>query len=129
MHEVGFDGIAIVVADEMQDTVGDEKLELQGERHAEPAGLSPRGIDRNHDLADQSARRFGDLQREGQDVRPPPHAAKGVVESSNLGIRDQRDVDGAPRASGSPERPARGLAKRTNGSGNTPLAVLDRQPH
>lgn len=129
MHEVGFDGITIIVADEMQDAVSDEKLELEGEWYAEPARLSLGSIDRNHDLSDEPTGRFGDLQRKGQDVRPPPDAAERAVEPSDLRVRNQGDVDVAPLAARSPQRPFGGPAERTERNGNTVLMVRDRQTH
>lgn len=129
VHEVGFDGITVIVADEMEEAVSDEKLELEAERYAETAGLSLGGIDRNHDLADETSSRFGNLQREGQDIRPPPDAAESPIEPSDLRVVDDRDLDVASLATGTSERPPGGTAERINGDGNAALTVVDDRAH
>jgi len=35
VHQAGFDGVTVVVADEVEDSMGDQELKLQGERNAE----------------------------------------------------------------------------------------------
>src|ERR1700674_5046444 len=37
VHQAGFDGITVIVADEVEDAVGDEELKLEIERNAESA--------------------------------------------------------------------------------------------
>jgi hypothetical protein len=43
---------------------------------------------------------LGDLEREGQDVGPAADAAEGPIESADLRVVDQRDLDDTGLAAG-----------------------------
>lgn len=125
MHEVGFDGIAIVVAHEVEDTVRDEELELEGEGDAETARLALGGVGRDHDLSRQPARRFGDFEREGQDIRPTANASERAVETTDLRIIHECDFDAAPLTTHRPERALGGTEQRPEGDGDAALAIFE----
>jgi hypothetical protein len=129
MHEIGFDGVAVVVADEMENAVRDEQLELEGEGHAKTAGLSLCRLHRDHDLADESSGRLGDFQREGEDVRPPPDATERAIEATNLHVVDERDLDAGAGSAQRPERTLGRMAQRPERDENVTLAVLDGRAH
>jgi len=44
VHETRLDGIAIIVADQMEHTVRDEQIQLDRERYLESVRLTPRGL-------------------------------------------------------------------------------------
>lgn len=115
MHEVGFDGVAVVIADEVKNAVGHEQLQLQVERDAEAARLALRGVERDHDLTDERGRRCADFQGEGEDVRPPSNPTEGAIELADFRVADQGDFDGPRLATDSPERPLGGPHQRAAG--------------
>jgi hypothetical protein len=125
VHEVGLDGIAVVVADQVKDAVRDEELELEGERDPETARLALRSVRRNHDLTDESAGRLGDFQRKGQDVRPPRDAAESAVEATDLHVGDERDLDAATFTAEPSERSLGSPGQRPKRDENPALVVLD----
>ena len=125
MHEIGFDGIAVVVAHEVKDAVRDEKAELQGEGDTETARLALCGIRRDHDLSHQSARRFGDFERKGQDVRPTVDATERAVETTDLCVIHECDVDAACLTAHRPERTLGGADQRPGRYGDAALALFD----
>jgi hypothetical protein len=124
MHEVGFDGIAVVVAHEMEDTVRDQELELQGEGEAETTRLASGGIGRDHDLSHQSARRFGDFEREGKDVRPAADAAEDAVETTDLRIIHECDFDASPLTPQGPKRALGGADQPPERNGDAASAIF-----
>jgi hypothetical protein len=125
MHEMGFDGIAVVVAHQVEDTVRDQELELQGDGNAETTRLALGGVGRDHDLSHQPARRFVDFEREGKDVRPTGDAAERAVETTDLRIIHERDFDAAPLTPHRPERTLGGADQRRARDGDAALAILE----
>lgn len=125
VHEVGFDGIAVVIAHKVEDAVRDEELELQRERDAEAARLAVGGVGRDHDLSHQSARRFGDFEREGQDVCPTADASEGAVETADLRVVHDGDFDAAPLTAHRVERTLGGTDQRPDGDGDAALAIFE----
>ena len=98
VHQAGFDGITVVVADEVEGAVGHEKLKLEIEGDAEPARLAPGGVHGDHDLAHEASVRLGDLQWKGQDIGPPAYAAECPIEPPDLRVVHERDLDDASLA-------------------------------
>jgi hypothetical protein len=127
VHEVGFDGIAVVIAHEVENAVRDEELELQREGDTETARLAVGGVGRDHDLPHQSARRSGDFKREGQDVCPTADASEGAVETADLRIVHDGDVDTAPLTAHRAERALGSTDQRPDGGGDAALAILERR--
>jgi len=125
MHEVGFDGISVVIAHEVENAVRDEELELQREGDAETTRLAVGGVGRDHDLSHQSARRCGDFEREGQDVCPAPDASEGAVETADLRVVHDGDVDAAPLTAHRAERALGGTDQRPGRDGDTALAIFE----
>ena len=123
--EVGFDGIAVIIAHQVEDAVRDEELELQREGDTETARLAVGGVGRDHDLPHQSARRSGDFEREGQDVCPTADASEGAVETADLRVVHDGDVDAAPLTAHRAERALGGTDQRPDGDGDPTLAIFE----
>jgi hypothetical protein len=129
VHQVGLHGIAIVVAHEMKGTVRDQQIELERQRHAEPARLSQRGVGGDDDLPDELTGRVRRLQREGQHVRPPADPAIARVHAPDLGVVHHRDLDGAGRPPDGDQRAHGGPGQTGNGDRDATLAVVDGRRH
>jgi hypothetical protein len=125
MHEVGFDGIAVVIAHEVEDAVGDEELQFPGEGDTEAARLTVGGVGRDHDLPHQPARRFGNFEREGQNVGPPADAAEGTIETTDLSVVNDGDLDAAPLTAHCAQRALGGMDQRPDGDGDAALAIFE----
>lgn len=125
VHEEGFDGIAVIIARQVENAVRDEELELQGEGNPETARLAVGGVGRNHDLPHQSARSSVDFEREGQDVCPTADASEGAVETADLRIVHEGDVDTAPLTAHRAERARGGTDQRPHGDGDTAPPVIE----
>src|SRR2546427_443609 len=129
VHEPGLAGVPVVVTDEVEHAVRDEQVELERERHAEPARLAPSSVRGDYDLAHERARRIGDAEREGEHIGAPPHAAPGGVQPADLVIADDENPDVAPRAAHRRERRARGSRQTRRRDRDTPLTIRDRDRH
>src|SRR3989475_11998814 len=129
VHEPGLAGVPVVVTDEVEHAVRDEQVELERERHAEPARLAPSRVRGDYDLAHERARRIGDAEREGEHIGAPPHAAPGGVQPADLVIADDENPDVAPRAAHRRERRARGSRQTRRRDRDTPLTIRDRDRH
>jgi len=108
VHETRLDGIAIIVADQMQHTVRDEQVQLDRERYLESVRLTPRGLALDDDLTDEGTRQVRRREWERQHVRAPTDAAVPAVEPSDRRVVDDDHVDVACRAPESGEGPLGG---------------------
>ena len=129
MHETRLDRIAIIVADQMQHTVRDEQVELDRERYLESVRLTPRGLPRDDDLADEGTRQVRRREWERQDVRAPADTAVSVVEPSDRRIVDDDHVDVACRAAKRGEGPLGGPREPRRRHGDPTLAIHDCCSH
>jgi hypothetical protein len=129
VHQIGFNRVSVVVANEVKDTMGDEKLEFQSERDAETTRLAPGGVHRHHDLAYQSTRRLGDFQWKGEDVRPSSDSAVEMVEATDFHIVHERDLDTSSLTAQRPERTLGDPDQRPRRGGVASLAMLDGRAH
>src|SRR5947207_1590629 len=118
--------VPVVVADEVEHAVGDEQVELERQRHAEPARLAAGGVRRDHDLAHEGTRPVGDFQRKRQDVGAPPNATPGRVQPAYRIIAENEDLDVAARPSHRRQGRARGPHQTRRPDGDAPLAIRDR---
>jgi hypothetical protein len=129
MHQLRLYRVAVIVAGEMHDSMGRQELELQREGYTHTPRLSGGGVDGDHHLPEQAARRPWQLEGKGEDVGPTPDPAVGGIEGPNLGIIHDRDVDLARRAAERVERPLAGALDVIRGNPTTPLPIGDRDRH
>ena len=83
VHTTSRSRIVIVVSNEMQQSVHEEKIQFQREADVLARRLPRGGVGRNDDLAEQT-RWPGSLQIEGQYIGRAPHAEIPLVESADL---------------------------------------------
>ena len=129
MHEDGFNGIAVVVAHEVQHAVRRQERHLQGARDAQPAGVSRRGVGGDDNLPDERSRRPRGLHGKGQHVGAARDAAMGAVEPADLGIADHSDFHGSPRSAQPGQRALRGAGQAGAVEANARLAIVDEDGH
>ena len=127
VHQGGLDRVAVVVADQVEHTVGDEQIQLGRERNLEAARLARGRLRRDHDLPDEwDARR---LERERQHIGPPGDAPVPRVETPNFGVVDDEHVHVARRATGGREGAARRPHEPRRRDRHCALAIRDRDGH
>ena len=129
MHQLRLHWITVIVAGEVEDAVRDEQAEFQPGGNAEASGLPPGRICRDHDLPHESARRLRHFDGEGQHVRPPTDAPEGAVETADLSVVDDRDLDDSPHPPQRSQRAVGGPGEPPARHGNAALAVLESRAH
>jgi hypothetical protein len=129
VHQLRLDVIAVIVAHEMEDTVRDEEIHLDGDRHAEALGVAPRRLGRHHDLPEKLAPRLLDLEGKGQNVGTPMHAEVLPVQPGDLGVVHEEDLDLARWPSHRVERRLGGTGESGTGNRDTALSIDHDSAH
>ena len=129
MHQVGLDGIAIIVTGEMKDPMRRQQLELERQRDAYALRLPDRSVGRNHHLTQQATGRVRQLQRERKHIGAPADPAMGSVQRTNRPVIDDGHVDVAVRAAQRVERALRGTREAPDGEYHAALPIDDRGRH
>jgi hypothetical protein len=129
VHQVGLDGVAVVIAHEVKGTVSDQQVELQRQRHPEAARLTAGGLGGDDDLAHQLAGRIGGFQREGQHVGAPADSPVPRVQSPDLGVVHDGDLDLTIRTTDRGQGAGDGPGQTGNRDRDSMLAVVDGRRH
>jgi hypothetical protein len=129
VHEAGLEGIAVVVADQVEHPVDDQQVQLGRERNANAMGLAPGCLGRDHDLANERDRDPRRLERERQHIGAPDDAPVAAVETRDGRVVHHQHVDGAGRPAQRPEGTFGGPGEPPRRDGDLALAIGDRRWH
>jgi hypothetical protein len=91
--------------------------------------LSPSGLGRDHDLADERGRDPRRLERERQHVRTPDDASVTAVETRDGRVVHDEHIDIARRPAERCEGALRGPGKSRRRQTDLALAIRDRRRH
>lgn len=101
--------------------MGYQEIQLERDRHPEAAGLPPGRFGGDDDLAQHRR-----IEREGEHVRPAAYPAEARVQSPDLGVGHEREVQLAVGAPYGRERPRRGAEDPAAGDPDHALPVGQR---
>lgn len=106
-----------------------EQVELEGDGYAGAPGLATGRIGGDHDLSHERQGGVRRLEGEGQHIGAAPHGAKPRVETTDLLVADDGDLDQAGGTPDSGQRPVGDAGQARGGDRHAPLTILDRRRH